>query len=246
MSTDTIVKDLKKQVIEATAKAEAMKLVQEVSAGAAHNFNNILQVIIGSASMIEMIDDIDEIKKYAKNIAEAAQKGVRTTQRLSDYARSIVYEAMPAQVDIAKLVEEVIEDTRVFWYSRATRARIHINVTQDIDTKLYVVGQKNELSEVLINLIKNSCEAMSQNGSIHISAKAALGSILIKVSDTGTGIPKHILTKIFAPFFTTKGPEGTGMGLATCRQIIEKHNGSLSVSSSPGYTTFTIALPYAA
>jgi signal transduction histidine kinase len=237
--------ELKKKVIEATAKAEAMKLVQEVSAGAAHNFNNLLQIILGSASMIEMTDDLAEAKRYAKNIEEAARKGTKTTQRLSDYARAVVTESTPMRVDVSKLINECIEDTRVFWYSRATRAGASIHMTYEVEPNLSIMGYKSELSEVVINLIKNSCEAMPEGGVIHVSAKSGLGSILIKISDNGTGIPRNILPKIFSPFFTTKGSEGTGMGLATCRQIIEKHDGSISVSSSPGHTVFTIALPYA-
>ena len=114
----------------------------------------------------------------------------------------------------------------------------------DVEPSLSVIGLENELSEVILNLIKNSCEAMPEGGILRVSLKSGMGSILLQITDTGHGISKDALPKIFTPFFTTKGQHGTGMGLATCRQIIEKHNGSISVSSTPSeMTTFTIALP---
>jgi signal transduction histidine kinase len=244
MITDTEVIELKEKAADATAKAEAMQLVQEVSAGVAHNFNNILQVIVGAASLLEMTDDPDKVKHYAKMITDAAQKGIETVKRLSGYAKSMSYKGEPTRVDISKLMTDAIQYTRVFWYNRPKHAGYTIDMTYSVQPKLAIKGLENELSEVIINLIKNACEAMPEGGILHIAVNSGLGSVLIRIADSGTGIPRKVLPRIFAPFFTTKGPDGTGMGLATCRQIIEKHNGSISVSSAPGHTVFTIALPY--
>ena len=243
MTIETEVVDLRQRVVEAEARAEAMKLVQEISAGAAHNFNNVLQIIMSSASMIEMTEDKDKINKYAKQILDATLKGNTIANRLSRFAKTLDDHSDPQPVNISELVANTIENTRVFWYTNANRAGAQIHVKKKITPNLTTVGVEGELSEVLINLIKNACEAMTEGGTLYISAEPGMGSILIKVTDTGAGVTQSGTYKVFTPFYTTKGDKGTGMGLATCRQIIERHDGSISLSSSKGHTTFTIALP---
>jgi signal transduction histidine kinase len=105
-----------------------------------------------------------------------------------------------------------------------------------------------QLKEVLVNLIVNACEAMGDGGRITIAEEegtmAPLGRVVVvRVTDTGPGIPEAIREKIFEPFYTTK-QEGTGLGLSIASRIIEEHNGRLSVKCRPDKgTTFTITLP---
>lgn len=233
-----------KEAVEAMTKAAGIQLVREVAAGVAHNFNNLLQVITSAASVIELTDDREKINKYATQILEASEKGKLTVERLAEYARSMSYTGEHRMVHMSRLVDNCIEYTRPFWHNVPRKGGYTIDVVPDIQPNLYIVGLENELSEVIINLIKNSCEAMPEGGTLRVSLKAGMGSILLQISDTGVGIPKSLIPKLFAPFFTTKGTAGTGMGLASSRQIIERHNGSISVSSNPHeLTTFTIALP---
>ncbi len=93
---------------------------------------------------------------------------------------------------------------------------------------------------VFVNLIVNSLHAVHDNGEIKISLKKLDNSIQIDVEDSGEAIPKDVLKRIFEPLFTTKS-EGTGLGLSSCKKIIEQHKGTISVKINP--TTFTITLP---
>lgn len=228
----------------AAAKVKSVQLVREIAAGVAHNFNNVLQVVHGAATLIKISDDKDKIAKYADQVTDAAESGAATVKRLADYARSMSYQGERKSIDISKLVENSIEYARPFWHSSSRLGGGLINVKTNIEPSLVVIGLENELSEVILNLIKNACEAMPDGGILRVSLKARMGSILLQITDTGHGISQDMLSKIFSPFFTTKGTAGTGIGLATCREIVEKHNGSISVSSTVGQmTTFTVALP---
>ena len=100
------------------------------------------------------------------------------------------------------------------------------------------------MEQVLLNLFLNSMEAMPQGGDLTVEIQNTSKSILIRISDTGEGIPKEIQDRIFDPYFTTK-KKGTGMGLAVCDKIVRQHNGALEYVTGPQGTTFSIVLPLA-
>jgi signal transduction histidine kinase len=105
------------------------------------------------------------------------------------------------------------------------------------------MGNRGELQQVFINLFINSVQAMPQGGTISVSTEKIDKDIVIKVIDTGEGIPEESRERIFDPFFTTK-PKGTGLGLSITQRIIENHKGEILVCSEPGKgTTFIIRLP---
>ena len=102
----------------------------------------------------------------------------------------------------------------------------------------------DELNQVWTNLIHNALYAMQNVGTLTIDTHREANSIIIKISDTGSGIPKEIQHKVFTSFFTTKpAGEGSGLGLGICKRIIDKHEGTISVVSEPGNTSFTVTLP---
>jgi signal transduction histidine kinase len=102
---------------------------------------------------------------------------------------------------------------------------------------------ESQITQVLINLMRNAAESMPNGGEITISSRRNGDMAEIAVKDTGTGIPPEVMDRIFSPFFTTK-PNGTGLGLAVSRKIVDDHGGRMSVSSKRGEgTVFTISLP---
>jgi signal transduction histidine kinase len=102
----------------------------------------------------------------------------------------------------------------------------------------------DELNQVWTNLIHNALQAMDNQGTLTIDAVQKDTSVLVKITDSGKGIPPEILPNIFEPFFTTKpAGEGSGLGLDIVKKIIEKHQGKIDVESVPGQTAFTVSLP---
>jgi CheY-like chemotaxis protein len=105
-------------------------------------------------------------------------------------------------------------------------------------------GSASELREVFVNLIVNAVDAMPKGGKLTISCEPVGSELRLRFADTGTGMPEDVRQKIFDPFFSTKGAQGTGLGLSVSYSIIERHEGSISVSSEQGEgTVFTIDLP---
>ena len=128
-------------------------------------------------------------------------------------------------------------------YQNYTNQGIHVvRDYQEIPTVLCYI---DEINQVWTNIIFNSIQVMKNHGTLTITVKKIdFNSIAISIGDTGSGVPPEILPNIFDPFYTTKvAGEGSGLGLHICKQIIEKHNGTISVKSIPGSTIFTVTLP---
>ena len=123
-----------------------------------------------------------------------------------------------------------------------------IAIVRDYDRslpKLTVRG--SELNQVWTNLLDNAIDALGEQGTITIATRADGGCAEVEITDDGPGIPDEALTRIFDPFFTTKDVgQGTGLGLATARRIVvDRHDGSLTLDTQPGRTTFRVRLPFA-
>jgi len=115
------------------------------------------------------------------------------------------------------------------------------------DNDIYVTGNTNNLQQVVINIVNNAREAiLPDSGDITLKTYVKEGDrkkwAYIEVNDTGKGIPRNMMDRIFDSFFTTK-PNGTGLGLSVSKRIIEEHGGKLMVRNLPGGTSFTISLP---
>jgi signal transduction histidine kinase len=139
-------------------------------------------------------------------------------------------------------LEELLKKT-VAEQSQVMTAR---GVALDLDVEPGVPAVQadgEKLKQVILNLIRNAAEAMPAGGGIGLALRRAGANVEIAVADTGPGIPAKLIEKIFSPFFTTK-PDGTGLGLALSRKIVEDHGGKITVKSEPGQgSVFTMVLP---
>ena len=132
--------------------------------------------------------------------------------------------------------------SRPRWESRPEASVIRLAL--HADSTAMVMGDPVELREVLVNMIYNAADAMPSGGEIRLSAAETNGRVILTITDTGTGMPTDVKSRLFNPFFTTKGKAGTGMGLAVSFGIVRRHNGSIEVQSEIGRgTTFRISLP---
>ena len=122
----------------------------------------------------------------------------------------------------------------------------NITIERDLEQNLpEIIVDNNQIQQIIINLCNNAADAMPQGGIIRVGSRQKTEYLEIIISDTGTGIPKENIDKIFNPFFTTKEVgKGTGLGLSLCYEIIQKHKGNITVKSETGKgTSFTIMLP---
>jgi PAS domain S-box-containing protein len=236
---------------EAALRTERLKAVGELATGVAHNFNNLFQIIVGSAQLIELNTDPEGsavVRRYAEQILESARLGAETVKRLQKVAglRTDRVSAEGRTFDLSDTANQAIEMTEVWWKAGADRDGISIDMISDLRPGCKVVGNKDDLFEVILNLIRNAVEALPSGGEIRISTAVDNDDVCLRVADTGVGVPEAAAGKIFQPFFTTKGLNRAGMGLAGSHGIVLAHNGDIAYESQEGKgSAFTVRLPLA-
>ncbi|MEK6712736.1 MAG: ATP-binding protein [Nitrospirota bacterium] len=222
--------------------AERLASLGYVAAGLAHEIKNPLVSIKTLAQLLpERFDDAEFREQFTSIAISEIDRIVCIVSDLLNFAKSSEPEF--AQVDIRKLIDEVILLLSV----RTDESGIVV-VKKFPEHIPSVYGDKAQLKQVLLNLLLNSLEAAQKGGAITVSLTTGddgLGveSIIIKITDTGTGIESENLIHIFEPFFTTKG-KGTGLGLSICKRIVSRHGGNIFVDSVHKQgTTVTVELP---
>jgi len=234
-----------KQEHERAARADKLRALGQLASGVAHDFNNSLAAILGRAQLILRRVNDEELVRSLGIIVTAAEDAAATVRRIQTFARkspSVELEVF----DVSELLRDAIEITRTRWQNEARAAGINIDVTLGADQALLIRGSASEWREVFVNLIVNAVDAMPMGGSLKICGKRQDKRLRLRFADTGTGMKEEVRERIFEPFYTTKGAQGTGLGLAVSYGIIERHSGVISVESKPGKgTTFHIDLPLA-
>ncbi len=235
-----LINEKQAQLVESEKRASMGFLV----AGIAHELNNPLNNISLRAEIIneEMKGYPNEqLQEYTQDIITQSSRAHKIINNLLDFARARKSSDMEKQ-DIVKIIEDSLNLVSNQF------AVNHINIAKQLPDKPYFInGNRSKLEQVLVSIINNAYQAMSDAGTLTVLAESddETKSIRIKISDTGQGIQEADLKNIFQPFFTTKAPgEGTGLGLAVSSTLIKEHNGEIDVESKVGEgTIFTITLP---
>ncbi|MCD6319232.1 MAG: PAS domain S-box protein [Candidatus Desulfofervidaceae bacterium] len=234
-------------------QAQKMESLGRLAGGFAHNFNNILCVILGYVSLLKKQLSYDKsINTYIDIIEKSTLKAADLTQKVLAFAQGGKYKI--ELVDVNKIIIRLVS---VLKETLAENIQIDLELSPEI---LPVEADASQIYHALLNLCINARDAMPEGGKVKIktervkipSQKSISASkinpghyVLITVSDTGPGIKPEIQDKIFEPFFTTKGPDkGTGLGLAVVYGIVKGHHGHIKLESTPGKgTNFYIYLP---
>ncbi|HKI47747.1 MAG TPA: hybrid sensor histidine kinase/response regulator, partial [Desulfobacteria bacterium] len=219
-----------------------------MASGVAHNFNNLLQVIMGAGEAALRKLQSGEIRKChdaLSNIIDASHRGADIVSRIKDFTHLTAGSADKIHVLlIGELIEEAVSLTRPLWKNPLETRRYRLNYFRT--PGCLVEGNPSEIYEVAINLIKNALEAMPRGGTLSISSEICNGRVFTTFKDTGNGISDKNIQRIFEPFFTTKGPQSSGLGLSSSYGLIKKHGGDIHVASVLGEgTAFTIVFPLA-
>jgi signal transduction histidine kinase len=228
------------------AQAQKLTALGELVSTTTHEFNNVLTTIINYAKLgLRHTDDATRQKSFEK-ILSAGNRAARITTGILGFARN-----RPAAFEPTDM-RKVVDDTLLILEREMSKFRVAVECRlKDVPPAW---ANTNQIQQVLINLLVNARQAMPQGGRIILSLEHDPVADLIElgVRDSGCGMTPDVMRRIFDQFYTTKaGPDstgkgGTGLGLATCRDIVEAHQGKIRVESSPGKgTAFTIKLPVA-
>ncbi|MDH5174518.1 MAG: ATP-binding protein [Elusimicrobiota bacterium] len=237
-------------------QAAKLSSIGELATGFAHQIDNPLAMISAGCQLCMMdikeclergnVDENDSkalqsMEDRMQKVIDMAHRGAELVQRIKGYAK-------PSDKDFeATDLNSIIEDSLTLAQYQISHGGV--NVTKDIPEGLpKIKGISVQLQQAFLNMIINACEAMAgKKGELAVSARVANenpGNVEILLADNGRGISKENLKKIFDIFFTTKGSQGTGMGLSLAHRIIKDHGGNIAVDSEVGKgTKFTITLP---
>jgi len=233
---------------ERLRRAQKLEAVGRLAGGVAHDFNNLMTVVIARANRIaRKMPEGDPVRRELEGIVEAGERASALTGQLLAFSRAQVVQREPVEVD------RVLTDlARVF---RAPDNRpITLDLTLDA-TGMVVLVDRSQLEQLALNLIVNARDAMPSGGVIRIASEVVRNAervgdvpvgecIKITVTDEGVGMDDATLARIFEPYFTTKPGHGTGLGLATAYGIVQQAGGGILVSSRVGHgTEFQVFLP---
>ncbi len=220
-------------------EAQKVQTVGRLAAGIAHDFNNLLQAMLLQIQLLASgVLGTEAAALATAEIEDQIQRGKSLVRQLLLFARRDT--VRPEQLDLNELVASA---------SRMLGRLVPSNIafSQELDSEpLYVDGDRNQLEQVLMNLVVNGAHAMHGGGTLVIrTGRDNEDSVFLSVQDTGHGIPEEIRDRIFEPFFTTKPPEiGTGLGLSVVHGIVARHSGKIDLVTEVGHgTTFKIVLP---
>jgi len=244
----------KRQLEIQLQQAQKMEAIGTLAGGVAHDFNNILGAIMGYAQLAQMDSSVStQAQNYIQQILQASERAKDLVQQILAFSRQSKSEKIPA--DMAVIVKETLKLLRA---SLPTTIEIRQTIGPNLGT---VEVDQTEIHQVMMNLCTNALHAMEETGGVlEVSlAQVALAEkdissnddispgdyLQLTVTDTGHGMDRKTLERIFDPYFTTKRVgEGTGLGLATVHGIVKSHKGAINVISTPGKgTAFHLFFP---
>ncbi len=228
---------------EKVRRQERLAGVGRLATGVAHEIRNPIASISGAAQILSGDNsDQEERGRLTALIVRESERVDRLVNQLLRFAKPPVEQRNSVRLD--EVLHECVEAIR----TRPDFQELDIELELAVKGSLPVLGNRDELSEVINNLLVNSMQAFveyksAQRHWIKVGARKAKGQIEVVVEDNGPGIPKEFRSRVFDPFFTTK-PTGTGLGLAQVHKIVRDHNGEVDLSTEEGRgTSLTIRLP---
>ena len=242
----------RKRLTDRLVEAQKLEVAGRLATGVAHEFNNVLTAIAGSALLVEEAEDAEGRRVALDLLRRAARQGVALSRQLLSLARD------PPMNDAVVSLAELLEGSRVMVQAVLPAAiALEVDPIEDVPVRI----DPGQFDQLLLNLVLNARDAMPSGGTLRIgvtSEEAPAPSegierdrrvtrrAVLRVGDTGVGIEPAIQPRLFEPFFSTKGARGTGLGLAAVAEIVGRFGGAIHVDSRLGAgTTVAISLPVA-
>lgn len=227
----------RERVVAQLIQSEKLASIGKIVAGVAHEVNNPLFTINTCIHNLEQ--DSSATDRNLDFIKQGTRRIERIVRQLSDFSRTGSLELQPVSSDLffSESAEFAAMALKKYQVRLLTRDLCRPPVALRLD--------KGKIQQVVLNLLLNAADASPDGGEVGLTAALEKGAYTIFVSDQGGGIPEGARDRVFDIFYTTKpAGQGTGIGLAICKSIVEMHGGSLSFRSEPGATTFTVTIPY--
>lgn len=220
---------------EQLLKAERLAAIGEVAAMVGHDLRNPLTGIAGATYYLKM-EFGPKMDKKTKEMLEVIEKDI-------EYSNKIINSLLDYSKEIRLELAETTPKSIIKGTLTLVKVPKNIQILNLTENKPKIEIDVQQMKRVFVNIIKNAIDTMSEGGKLTITNKESNGNLEIAFTDTGTGIPKDLVEKIWTPLFTTKA-KGMGLGLPICKRIVEAHKGSISVKNTVGKgTTFTVTLP---
>ncbi len=225
------------QIQEQLVRFGRLKGLGEMAAGVAHDFNNALTKIMGVAD-IALSENVDtRLKTHLENIQTSAQDAAQVVKRVRDFHKVGPAMNVGEPVPINDIAIESVNLTKPKWKSEREANGNVITLESDFTAVPMVLGNAPEFREAITNIIFNACDAMPDGGTLRISSAFNSNSVTLSISDTGTGMTDEVKESCLAPFFSTKGEMGSGLGLALVDGLLQKFGGTLRIDSELGKGT---------
>ncbi len=223
---------------------ERFKALGQMAAGVAHDFNNLLAGMLGNVEILKMKVGEDDLPRFREieTIERLTLSGAETVRRIQDFTR-IRRDEPSGSVDLNGVVEDALNMTRTRWQTECEAKGIRIEIVRRMEKVPLISGNRHELAQVACNLIHNAVEAMPEGGTLTIRTACQDGTVVLEISDSGTGMSDEERAQVFEPFFTTK-ETGQGLGMSIVFGIVARHGGEIRVTSGVGAgTTVSLVLP---
>ena len=224
-------------------QSERLDAMRIMTAGIAHEFNNIFAIISGNVQLLKGgYKGDEEFKNELNIIKKAVDKGSEFIRRMYEFTNVKIDTVEYFHFNIGKLIKQALDSTMHIWKDKAKEKGINYDIDkEDIKELPAIFGNPSEIKEVLVRIINNALDAMPDGGCLSFSTWSKERAVFVSISDTGKGMTGDVKNKIFDPFFTTRSPEGAGLGMSTAYSMTIRNGGRISVQSEPGKgTTVTI------
>ncbi len=210
--------------------SQRVEAVGRLTAGVAHDFNNVLQTLLGGIELaIDALFGQPDIQSDLELALQAGRRGAKLTSHLLSFSRQ--QKLSPVALDLGQMLDDLAR-TLV----RTLGADITVSVRHQPGLPP-ILADAAYLDSALLNLALNARDAMPAGGTLLIEAQALDGEVAVSVSDTGEGMPPEVLARACDPFFSTKGAKGSGLGLSMVQGFAQQSGGDMRIESSPGHGT---------
>ncbi len=241
---ETVAKQKERE--EQLLKSEKLNVMRAITAGVAHEFNNIFAVVQGNAELLERgFEDETELKNGLHAILNASERGAGIVRKMVAFIDSDRDASDYIFLDLRQLIIQTIDSTVPGGENIAHTGEIQYEIDRNGMKGIPdVFCDPLELENVFINIINNALDAMPDGGCISFDTWSSENKVFVSISDTGNGMSEEVKRKVFDPFFTTRRPQRIGLGMSIAYSAMESHNGSIEVESELGKaTTITLCIP---